>query len=572
MKIVEKRGKNMQNTLASRKTSIIITLFLLLLLSLINFINNLYRINFDSVHFWYRSFLLLLAINCVILIKDLNIKKLTCGFIIYTVTSILHLIEVFKIFPNTFSDYIYVGLIFGLILNLLGTFDLLKHRNEYDKRLQKLVFYDSLTNLPNRNYLMRSCPLKVNKNCDNCEYCSIDRIINTSERSAFLFLDIDDFKLVNDFLGHLNGDLLLQELSKRINSCVVHDDLVIHLSGDEFVIIINNIDYKEDIATLTNQIILKINEPILLDEKEVNVSCSIGIALYPEHGTTIEKLMKRSDLALNKAKSEGKNKYYFYTKGLNDSFYNRYLIIEDLKHGIKNGELIVYYQPKANTQTNEIIGLEALVRWNHPKHGLIYPNDFIPLAEEIRVIDEIDRQVLKFACKQISDWVEAGKEPYNIAVNISPLFFMDNNFISIIDCITSEFKIDPSYISIEITETVALENIDKTNKKLKELKQRNIKTYIDDFGKGYSSISYIKDFEFDFLKIDKKFIDGIKVNAVDEAIIKYIIDITGLVDIKVISEGVETKEQLEFLKDSGCFGYQGYLLSKPQPLDQLNLK
>lgn len=546
---------------------------MILLLILINFIIKIYRVQINDVSYYFRGFIVILATTILQLTKKLNIRKITLGFIIFTLSSFSYYLEIFHIFPSFINNFVDGLMIISLIISLFGLLELINNYSKFNSRLKKLAFYDSLTNLPNRNFLLRTCPTKeLNCEEDTCQYCAFNNIIQGSKKSAFLFLDIDDFKLINDYLGHFNGDLLLKEIANRLSNYIRNDDVVIHLSGDEFVIIINNVDRKRDIALIAKDIISLINQPIILNnKKEVNISCSIGIAIYPDHTNNIERLMKKADIAMNEAKKEGKNRYFIFNIDLNNSFENRFLAIEDLKHAIKNNEFVIHYQPKAKIDTNEIIGLEALVRWNHPKHGLIYPNDFIGFAEELKLIDEIDKIVLNKVCEQLNTWKNEGKKIYNIAVNVSPLYFMDKSFIPTFDLITSSYNIDPSNISIEITESIALDDVELTISKLKELKQRNVKIYIDDFGKGYSSLLYLKQFPIDYLKIDKKFIDGIKINNVDETIIKYIIEVTNLLDIKVISEGVETNQQLDYLKERDCFGYQGYLLSKPQPIDKLKL-
>jgi EAL domain-containing protein (putative c-di-GMP-specific phosphodiesterase class I) len=274
---------------------------------------------------------------------------------------------------------------------------------------------------------------------------------------------------------------------------------------------------------------------------------------------------------LSEAKNSGKNKYIIFNYLLKNTFNERFNKITGLKAALKNNDFVVHYQPKAYTATNEIYELEALIRWNHPSLGLIYPNDFITLAEEIGIIKEIDTLVLIKACEQIKHWVNVCKSPYSITVNISPLFFMDHDFINKIDTIISEVGIDSSYLGIEITETVAINDTEKAINTINELKNRKIKVYLDDFGKGYSSLNYLKHLPIDYLNIDKSFIDGINVNRIDEEIISNIIYICSLLGIKVISEGIETLEQLDFIKAKSCFGYQGYLLSKPMLIEDLNI-
>jgi diguanylate cyclase (GGDEF)-like protein len=386
------------------------------------------------------------------------------------------------------------------------------------------------------------------------------------------FIDIDDFKIINDNLGHYYGDLLLEEIAIRFKSFLDDEDIIIHLSGDEFLIVVYDICLDIDFREKANRIIDEMRKSFVLNGKEVHISCSVGIALYPEHGETIEEVMQKADISMYKAKNEGKNQVVIYNDKIEKFMNSKFEMISDLKTSVKNNDFVVHYQTKATTEEGEITGLEALVRWNHPTRGLVYPNDFIPLAEEIGVIKDIDIFVLNKACQQIEKWMKENKNPYNISVNISPIFFNQNSFILTLDKILSQYEINPSYISVEITENIALKDIHLTQLKINQLKKRNIKVHLDDFGRGYSSLSYIKDYPVDYLKIDKVFIDDIINNEVDQTLVKTIVNVSNLLGIKVIFEGVETKEQLDVLKKIGCNEYQGYFLSKPKPIDDIDLK
>ncbi|MFA5542298.1 MAG: bifunctional diguanylate cyclase/phosphodiesterase [Bacilli bacterium] len=452
----------------------------------------------------------------------------------------------------------------------MGINEQIKESRQTKKTLERLAFYDSLTNLPTRTFLLKNNYSDLLESKDNT-FCDIDRLVKDSQQSALMFLDIDDFKLVNDYLGHFNGDQLLKQIADRLKSIINEDDLIIHLSGDEFIIIVNNIDKKINLHEIANKIIKTIDEVFSIGEKIVSVSCSLGASIYPDHGTTIEELLKKADIAMYEAKKKGKNNYLIFEPDFNIYFSNRYVLVDELKDAINNNDFVVHYQPKVLTESNDVFSYEALARWNHPVDGLISPNLFIPAAEELKLIDQLDKIMITNICRDLKSRIDSNKQPFPVSINISTLFFNDIKFCDILFEIFDEYEIDTSLITIEITESIAIRDFEDTISKINKLKNRNIKIAIDDFGKGYSSLTYIKLLPLDYLKIDKMFIDGLLDNNIDEAIVRYSIEISNLIGIKTIAEGVETSEQLDHLKKLGCYAYQGYLYYKPKPLKDLDI-
>ena len=463
-------------------------------------------------------------------------------------------------------------LIVGLTTLLYGIYHLLQMNVRTNQRLRKLALFDSLTHLPNRKFLFQECVYDEDKLCVNGhEPCEIKRNIFHSDKAAILFIDIDDFKLFNDYAGHTAGDRVLKVFAERLRTLAYKEDIVIRLSGDEFVIVYNCLPNKETIESFVKKITSKINEPILLNDRKIFIHCSIGIALYPKHGTDMEILLKKADIAMYESKRYGKNQYYIFEDKMEIIFNQKFELTHELRNAVNHKHFVVHYQKIANTQTGETTRLEALVRWNHPVKGLLPPSDFISLAEEILIIDEIDKFVLETVCQQIQRWQQENKKPYPISVNISPTFFMQLDFTKVVQRLINQYKIDPSYIQLEITETVALHDFERTKETLDKLKAIGVNIFIDNFGKDYSSFNYVKAFRFDTIKIDKSFINGIDQNTIDATLIKHITELAKTLNFTVISEGVETQKQLEFLKEIGCDEYQGYILNKPVPIEELHL-
>lgn len=431
------------------------------------------------------------------------------------------------------------------------------------KRAEALIryqaYYDELTNLPNRVLF----------------YERLNDALRDSHKHksklAVFFIDLDSFKNINDTLGHHAGDLLLKQVATRLLETLGDEVTVSRMGGDEFALLITNVKEQEQSEHLAKLILEAFAAPVSLDGYEAFVSASIGIALYPEHGNNVHALLKNADAAMYRAKEMGRNSYQFYSLDLQEKALKRLSLEKQMREAIQNQEFINYYQPKVDLGTGEIIGWEALVRWQHPQKGLVLPGEFIPIAEEIGLISSLGEIVLRAACQQIKEWMQEGEEPLPIAINLSACQFRRPDLTERITETLEELQVDPRYIELEITESVAIDNIGHTTSTLKRLREMGINIAIDDFGTGYSSLSYLRHFSVESLKIDRAFVQDILKDNNTSAIVKAIIEVAHSLGLMVTAEGVETKEQLELLKIMGCDQIQGYLISKPVSANQLNL-
>lgn len=408
--------------------------------------------------------------------------------------------------------------------------------------------HDDLTNLPNRA----------------CFYSQAKQLLiqakHKNEMAAVLFFDIDKFKGINDSFGHEVGDYVLQAVTERLKDNISSSNIISRIGGDEFIIFLSNIKGMEDAEDTTRKIIQSIREPFFINDKQIFVTSSIGISLYPYHGIDVETLINNADIAMYRVKKEMKNSFKFYTSDMR----NR-VSIDMLRSAMENNELQLYYQPKVNLDIEAIEGMETLLRWQNPKYGMISPMEFIPLAEETRLIIPMGKWVLQRACVQNKKWQDAGYPFMRVAVNISSIQFMQPDFIPMVKEILEKTKLDGTYLELEITESVALTKEEEVIDKLLILKNMGIHISIDDFGTGYSSLSYLERLPVDSLKIDREFIKNI---GNDSTIVKMIIGMAQSLELSVVAEGVETSSQLEYLKKFGCKSMQGYLFSKPLPVDK----
>lgn len=427
---------------------------------------------------------------------------------------------------------------------------------ERTKALSNIAFHDQLTGLGNRRLFENT----------------LKRIIYFSKinnkQFALLFLDLDRFKIINDTLGHDVGDTLLKEISIRLNKCLNPNCFISRQGGDEFAIVIKNIQSIDEVNAISKKILFYLSKPISLNNHFTYITCSIGIALYPLHGDTLETLMKHADLAMYSSKALGKNTYEFYNFNIDKLNSKKLLVEQELRHAIANNEFKLYYQPQISMESEHLIGAEALIRWIHPKHGIISPIDFIPVAEETGLIDILGAWVLETACKQVKDWQNKGLIHFKIGVNVSPRQFKQENFVETVYKTLQSANLSPEYLDLEITETIAIENEFHAIKKLEALKKLNIKISIDDFGTGYSSLSYLTKFPIDTLKIDKSFVENIGKDSTSKTIVSSILAVSTSLNIDVIAEGVETREQWEFLKSQNCPKIQGYIFSPPLPANE----
>ncbi|MDR3478312.1 MAG: EAL domain-containing protein [Gammaproteobacteria bacterium] len=433
----------------------------------------------------------------------------------------------------------------------------IRDRELAEEKLSYLAYHDSLTGLPNRSFF----------------HHSLDQILELNKRNpqrvVVLFIDLDRFKQVNDSFSHEMGDIILQSVAERLRECIRIGDMLARLGGDEFGLIILDIIEAKDIELISQKILEKLLTPFLINREKIFLSASIGISLSPENGETAQDLMKNADIALYQAKALGKNNFQFSNAALQSFLLEQVKLGMDLRAALEKGEFELYYQPKVELKSGRVIGLEALLRWKHPDKSLTMPSKFIPISEENGLIVPIGDWVLKTACQQSKTWLERGFPPISIAINVSARQFQKGDIIQDIINIIQELKLNPKYIEIEITEGVLMQDIAKSIVSLHKLKSFGVTVAIDDFGTGYSSFNYLKRFEVDKIKIDQSFINGLITSNNDSAIVKAIISMAHSLGIKVVAEGVETREQLDFLKIHMCDEIQGYYFGHPLPPDQI---
>ena len=430
----------------------------------------------------------------------------------------------------------------------------LKQRQEH---LQELANFDNLTHLPNRALF-----------CDRLRQ-AILQTGRTQEQIATIFIDLDHFKDVNDTLGHRLGDLLLKAAAERLSAAVRTSDTVARLGGDEFTVMLPNVKNSHGPVVVSSKILKNLSEPFQIEDHEIHISGSIGIALYPTNGMTVEELLKNADTAMYEAKKNGKNTFQFYAEEMSSKTQSRIAMLGDLHHVLDRGELVLYYQPKIAIPNYRLIGMEALLRWQHPHLGMVPPDGFIPLAEETGLIVPIGEWVLREACRQIKDWQAKGHPPLPIAINVSPVQFRRLQFAETMREILQETGVPPSLIEIELTESAIMQDVETTVTILSDIKAMGIKVSVDDFGTGYSSLSQLKRFPIDTLKIDKSFVLNISRNKEDEAIVTAIVSMARSLGMNIVAEGVETTDQMQILAVKGCRQMQGYLFSKPLPANLL---
>lgn len=424
-------------------------------------------------------------------------------------------------------------------------------RKRYEEMIKHQAFYDSLTDLPNRLLLKDRIALEI----------SHSKHINKS--LAIMYLDLDRFKLINDTLGHDIGDKLLKEIAKRLRNCVNETDTVARIGGDEFVILLPGITREENIGKIANKILEAVREPLFIDSHELYISVSIGVTIYPSDGDDDETLLTNADVAMYRAKEKGKNNFQLYTPALNAKALERLSMENSLRRALEYKEFVVHYQPKVNTKTEQIIGMEALIRWQHPNWGLVPPVKFIPLAEETGLIVPIGEWVLRTACAQNKAFQNAGLPPLTVAVNLSAIQFQLQDLTKMVSKVLEETGLDPHYLELEITESIAMQNVSHTIKTINELKEMGIKFSIDDFGTGYSSLSQLNSFSVNKLKIDKSFVSKINGIKGDSIIASTVLALGKSLELGVVAEGVENAEQANFFKLNKCDEMQGYFFGKP---------
>lgn len=424
-------------------------------------------------------------------------------------------------------------------------------KKEAEKRIIYMAHYDTLTNLPNRILFtdrLRQEMIHANRN---------------KRLTSVIFLDLDRFKTINDTLGHTFGDLLLKAIADRLKHCIREGDTVSRLGGDEFIFLISDITHPQDAAFIAQKILKVLSAAFHLEGHEVHVTASIGIAVYPFDANDMDNLIKNADIAMYHAKEQGGSTFKFYMEDMNIHNLERLMLENDLRKALTKGELVVHYQPMVDQNTGQIISMEALVRWQHPHRGMLYPAKFIPLAEETGLIVPIGEWVLTTACAQAKAWHDAGFPTLRITVNLSVRQFKQQNLVNMITRVLQETGLDPNYLELELTEGIVMQNDMAILAALRELKSAGVLFSIDDFGTEYSSLSYLKRFPVDTIKIDRSFVQDITTNPDDAAIVTAIIAVAESLKLKIVAEGVENKEQADFLRKLHCNNIQGYLYSQP---------
>jgi diguanylate cyclase (GGDEF)-like protein/PAS domain S-box-containing protein len=451
----------------------------------------------------------------------------------------------------------------GKPLRMTGTVQDVTDRKKAEEQIRTLAYFDTLTELPNRAMFKEHLAK------------GLARARRRNNLVAALLLDLDRFKRINDTLGHSVGDQLLREIAQRLVQSVRKEDLVARhgadegatsiarLGGDEFAIMLTDLESVQAAAKVARRTLDALCAPISLDAQEVFATASIGITVFPFDGDDVDTLLKNADTAMYHAKSEGRNNYQYYTKSMNASAFENLALENSLRRALERGEFELYYQPQINISSGEIIGVEALSRWQHPELGMVSPVQFIPLALETGLIVPMDEWGLRTACHQAKAWQDAGLPPLRVSVNLSSHQFRQKKLVELVARILGDTRLDPQYLDIELTEGTIMQNAEETIRTLHELKEMGVKLSVDDFGTGYSSLSYLKRFPLDTLKIDRSFIKDISADPDDEALTRAILAMSNSLKLRVIAEGVETEEQLEFLRINGCDEFQGYLFSRP---------
>ena len=450
-----------------------------------------------------------------------------------TVTAVLDKIGKPSSFINTFSD--------------------ISERKSNEARIQDLALRDTLTGLPNRMDL----------------YNRLEALLEQGQSLAVMILDLDNFKIINDTLGHAVGDQLLVEVGKRLMTAINPRDIVSRLGGDEFVVVLVNEHASQVAGSLAESILLKLARPYLIEGYELHSSSSIGIGIYPADGNDASSLLKNVDTAMYEAKSHGKNNYKFFTEKMREQISERLRLENHLRQALFRQEFELHYQPQVHIASGQITGVEALIRWNHPQWGMVQPDKFIRIAEDSNLIVPLGEWVLQEACRQISKWRGEGLDELCMSVNISARQLQSRHLFSLIDHLVATHDIKPGTLELEITESVAMDDPEQTISRMKKLRAKGVALAIDDFGTGYSSLSYLKLLPLTRLKIDRSFVKDIETDPNDAAICTATIALAQILDLGLVAEGVETEAQLNYLREQGCDTAQGYYFSKPLPAQQL---
>ena len=444
----------------------------------------------------------------------------------------------------------------GTVTHYIGVHSDVTDAKTHQDELARQANHDSLTGLPNRNLL----------------WDRIDRACVRTQRygdfAAVAFLDLDNFKVVNDSLGHSLGDHLLRAVAARLESSLRAMDTVARLGGDEFVLVLSDQKSAQSVSGELQRIVDSFSQPFAVDGRDVFVTASVGVSLYPQDAKDPESLMKSAELAMYRAKESGRNAYQLYTAEMQTRVTERLALESKLRRALERGEFALHYQPQVDLRSNRIFGCEALIRWNQADLGMVAPAKFVPLAEETGLIVPIGAWVVRTACRQCKAWRDAGLPAVTVAVNISARQFRERNLLQVVTNILAETALAPTQLELEVTESVIMHDAQNVIADLQAFRDMGVRLSVDDFGTGYSSLSYLKRFPVDRLKIDQSFVHDITADADGAAIAQAVITLGHTMDMRVIAEGVETAEQLAFLRSNQCDEMQGFLFGKPMPADQ----
>ncbi len=520
--------------------------------------NNTYKIDFFSLKL-LLPYLSVIFLFIFLLIQGREINSLMIGAAVAILLVILR--QIFTLLENQSLLTNYHTLTEKLEMKIVERTEEISNKNEQlmtaVSKMKQMAYHDVLSGLPNRRYFLEQLTI------------SLATAKRNSTKIAIVFIDLDRFKNINDTLGHEVGDLLIKYVSKQMQQNLRPTDIISRQGGDEFTVLINDITDESEIIRSITKIQSIVEKPIKLNDHELHVSMSLGIAVYPRDGSSIEELLKHADMAMYSAKEIVGNSYKFFSPEMNENITRKMTLEYGLRKALENDEFILQYQPQVNIDTGKLIGVEALVRWGTSDGGLVSPGEFIPLAEETRLIIPIGEWVLYQACMQAKVWHDLGYCDLKLAVNLSPLQFLHENLIEMISSILERTGLNPNYLEIEITETVAVYDAEEAILKMQALRDIGVRISIDDFGTGYSSLIYLKRFPINSLKIAQPFVKDIMTNNSDKALVKAIISMAHSLGLTVIAEGVETNEQLQSLKELHCNEIQGYLFSKPLNVEQL---
>ncbi len=445
----------------------------------------------------------------------------------------------------------------GQIQNYIGSFIDISELKASEERIRHLAHHDPLTNLPNRFSLNEKLEQAVG-------FCTRKGV-----QMALMLIDLDRFKAINDTLGHHVGDELLVQVAQRLSGTVRKSDIVARLGGDEFVVVLPGVDSPADAAHVADKIVQTVSAPYQVGGQEQRTSPSIGICIYPDDATEIGDLLKNADMAMYHAKAKGRGNYQFFTENMNAAIMRRIALESELRVGLERGQFVLHYQPQQDLRNGRLVGLEALVRWQHPVRGLIPPAEFIPVAEETGIIDALGDWVLQEALRQLAEWRAGGLTELRMSINLSTGQFLDKTLPARMDALLARHGLAAGLIDLEVTESVSMASPDETIEVMRALTQRGLSLSIDDFGTGYSSLAYLKLFPIRTLKIDRSFVKDIETDPSDADICDVTVLLAHKLGLEVVAEGVETEAQLKFLRSIGCEKIQGYLISRPLPADQL---